>query len=841
MSRPPRPLFGESTTGGGESFAVDGRFLPIEFADLVTLERDLAEVEARLGVTREPGDFAFTLFELSALVAHTLGLYQNLYSREAFITTATTARSLVRHARRLAYQPDQGLAASGYAVLTIGPGLRGTLPKGFAIASSPRGETKAQTFETLEGLEVDAARNEARPVNRERPATISFTGSRGAFWLTGRSLSLEVGAIGMLMHVVNTSWDAVTIAALHEDTGRNATEVVVDLLNTTSSLFNAQDVALMVAGAPAFRFLAMPKQQLRRFGWDAGPVRFPPAAVNTNQTHTTPQTIAGATFGYDVTLDSGGGLQTSDVYLSLALASNLADTFVVGRNVNTIAPLRVALQGSATVALRRTEQVSFPTGEVDGNGDPVFQDADIESQISGTVSYLRLETFGGNVLNRAALRLQSPLYAAWQVDVPVSPTEPNPDPVQSALTVDADFGAFRPGGVVVVETLDGAESQAREVTKLTTSSSGQTELHLGRELSPAPPLPFMLGNVKVLGNVVRVTHGESHEEILGGSDGVTMFQRFELQKAPVTLVPGAEGGEPALEVRVNDVAWTRVSDFYHSTPHDRHYRVEFDDTHHASVVFGNGIEGAIPPSGRKHIRAVYRHGLGATGNVEARAASRIKKAHPLVTAATNPTPLIGGADAASLSDLRSQATRFIRTFDRAVSIQDYADLALLFPGVARAAARPYGAGIEVIVATADGGPPALDEVKTYLNARRDVALALTVVAPQPVDVMLDITVEHDPAALTETVKRAVQDALVGADGRGPGLFTFPARHFGQAAHLSEVYERIAEVDGVTFVDVFRFRIGDQPGAFDVLQSNARQRLRRLPANQGIAIAPGRES
>ena len=37
-----------------------------------------------------------------------------LYASEAFLGTARSDTSLVRHARRLAYQPDAGVAATGY-------------------------------------------------------------------------------------------------------------------------------------------------------------------------------------------------------------------------------------------------------------------------------------------------------------------------------------------------------------------------------------------------------------------------------------------------------------------------------------------------------------------------------------------------------------------------------------------------------------------------------------------------------------------------------------------------------------------------------------------------------
>ena len=41
------------------------------------------------------------------------GFYQDRYAREAFLSTAQSARSLVKHGRRLGYEPDPGLAAEG--------------------------------------------------------------------------------------------------------------------------------------------------------------------------------------------------------------------------------------------------------------------------------------------------------------------------------------------------------------------------------------------------------------------------------------------------------------------------------------------------------------------------------------------------------------------------------------------------------------------------------------------------------------------------------------------------------------------------------------------------------
>lgn len=843
MSRPPRPLFRKSTTGDGSAFAVRREFLPVDFNDMVELERQLAESEARLGVTEAEGDFAYTLMELSALVAQTLGLYQNLYAREAYLGTAETAKSLVLHARRLAYEPDRGLAASGYAILTVGKGLSGKLPAGFALSSSPRGEVKAQTFETIEELEVDAARNESLPVERARPAAITFTGRRGAFRLAGTGLSLAAGEYGLIVRDTDNTWEPVTIVTLTEDAEADETTVQIELIEPSSAFVNSTHPLASVDLAPLFRFLAVPKAALERFGRNADPVQFLPAQINSAGAYPADPlgTVADPDYGYFVTLDSGSTtVAAQDIYLGSSVETNLLGTLVIVRANNTFRARRVFAQGSASVAFRRGQKITFQVGSIDSNGNPVMQSQTqlLETAITGTVTYLRLETAASVALLRSSTSLQTPIWADWQFEAPILATEPNTEPAVAPLEVAADFGDFRPGGIAVFGTLDGAFHQVVEVQSLTITADGTTFLDWV-PLTDEPSGGWVLNDLRVFGNVARITHGEAVEEVLGGSDGITPFQKFELKKAPVTQVPGADGGEQAIVLRVNEVAWTRVDDFFASGPEDRHYRLETDENQKVSVIFGNGRTGAIPPSGKKHIRALYRQGLGVAGNVETGAASRIKKAHPLINRAFNPTPILGGADPASLNDLQRQATRYIRTFDRAVSVQDHADVALLYPGVARAAARPAGGGrIEVVVATADGSPPVLADVETYLNARRDSTLPMTVTGPDIVDLFLSLALQHDPSYLTENVKRAVQDALLGDDADSPGMFTFAARDFGQAAHLSEVYDRVAGVEGVTFVDVTRFRIENQAGVKDVLRVNARQWLRLPAANLSLSITQG---
>lgn len=833
MSRPPRPLAHSSTTLGGTAFAARRQFLPVEFGEMVELELALAEQEAALGVTREDGDFAYTLFELSALVGHTLGLYQNLYAREAYIGTAETPRSLVLHARRLAYSPDPGLAASGWVAITAAPGVKGKLPKGFALSSAPRGEIKPQVFETIEDIFLDAARNEALPVERTRQARLIVSAGRGSFRLAGVRLGLAAGGYGVITKAGLVS-EAVVIEGLDES-DRTTTLVTFRLLD--EALSNADADVGISAG---IRFLALPTERLRRFGFDANPVDFPPSVFNNAGPY--PATINGTAnapnFGYQATLESGTAqVGDHDVYLSAPLKANLEASPVIARRFNRLRVLDVILQSSATVAMRRGYKSTFKVGTIEnGAAKMIDQTATFESEISSPVTYLQLRSFSGTTINRSSLSLLEPVYGGWQFDAEIVAIEPNAAPLAAPLLLDADFGDFIPGSAVAFESLDGTVGQVVEIHSLSIQS-GRTSIYW-TPLTDEPPGGWRLDNLKVRANLARMTHGESVEEILGGSDGTTPFLRFELKKAPLTRAPGSDGGVPEIEVRVNEVAWVLVEDFDASGYEDRHFRIETDHEQKASVIFGNGVRGAIPPSGKKHIRARYRQGLGEDGNTPAGAAGRIRKSHPLVARAANPAPLVGGAAAAGLSDLQRQATRYIRTFDRAVSVADHADLALLYPGVARASARLIGGRLQVVVATAAGLQPPLDQVAAFLDSRRDSQIPLEVVVATPVDLYLDIAVEHDPAYLTDNVKRAVQSALLGDDADAPGLFTFGARDFGQAAHLSQVYACISAAAGVTFVDVLRYRIEDQPGVRDVLQVGAQQWLRLTPSHLSLSISAG---
>ena len=106
---------------------------------------------------------------------------------------------------------------------------------------------------------------------------------------------------------------------------------------------------------------------------------------------------------------------------------------------------------------------------------------------------------------------------------------------------------------------DAATGEAvREVVTLerTVESGGVTQLVV------TPPLrhSYVRDSLSINANVVRATHGETVQEILGSGDASQPYQRFTLRQAPLTYVsaPTPSGAASTLQVRVNDVLWQEV-------------------------------------------------------------------------------------------------------------------------------------------------------------------------------------------------------------------------------------------------------------------------------------------
>ncbi|MEU5365649.1 putative baseplate assembly protein [Streptomyces sp. NPDC005925] len=311
--------------------------------------------------------------------------------------------------------------------------------------------------------------------------------------------------------------------------------------------------------------------------------------------------------------------------------------------------------------------------------------------------------------------------------------------------------------------------------------------------------------VRVLGNVVEATHGESREEAIGSGDFDRTNQTFALWQSPLTWRADDNplGATPVLEIRVDGVLWHEADSLAGRGPAERVYITGSTAGGRTTVTFGDGVHGARLPTGHENIRARYRFGTGRAANVPA---DRITQplTRPLgVTAVTNPRPATGGADADGPGLTRRTIPLAVSALDRLVSAADYEDFARSRAGIGRAAARELFDGrrrvLHVTVAGTDDVPIATDSatlraLRGALTEHGDPNLPVRVDARELVLLLLAAKVKVAPDHSWETVEPRLRQALLRRLG-------FDGRELGRPARLSEVLAAAHTVPGVDHVDV----------------------------------------
>ncbi|MEH2127696.1 baseplate J/gp47 family protein [Nostoc sp.] len=222
-----------------------------------------------------------------------------------------------------------------------------------------------------------------------------------------------------------------------------------------------------------------------------------------------------------------------------------------------------------------------------------------------------------------------------------------------------------------------------------------TFLRFARHLAYA----YKRETVTIYGNVVKATHGETHTEILGSGDGTKANQQFTLSLPPLTYLPtpNPSGVVSTLEVYVNDVRWQKVESLIELSPTDRAYITQTSSDGNTTIIFGNGEHGARLPSGIENVRAVYRSGIGKSGNVAAEKITQLAMQPLGLSGVLNPIAATGGADPESDYEIRRNAPVGIISLNRAVSVQDYANFARTFTGIGKSNAQRLSNGSEQIL------------------------------------------------------------------------------------------------------------------------------------------------
>ncbi len=343
-------------------------------------------------------------------------------------------------------------------------------------------------------------------------------------------------------------------------------------------------------------------------------------------------------------------------------------------------------------------------------------------------------------------------------------------------------------------------------------------------------------SLRINANVASATHGETVSELLGSGDGSVANQRIRLRQEPLTYV-GSEspsGRRSTLQLRVDGALWEERDSLFNAPPGARAFEVQMGDGSETDLLFGDGREGARLPTGQGNIRATYRKGIGAAGNVRRGQLTSLLARPTGVRSAANPEPAVGGTDPEPAGQARRNAPRTVLTLGRAVSRKDYEDFAAAFAGVAKATALwvPFGPqrGMVVTVAGPDGTTiPATgeghDRLVDALRAYGDQTLDVRVLSYARATFDLGLLVKVDPGREVQQVVAEVRKALL-------AQFDFNARDFGQGVAIDEIAAVCHGVVGVIAIDVTVLRRSGQPGP------DASPRLHATPTLvSGTAVMP----
>ena len=293
------------------------------------------------------------------------------------------------------------------------------------------------------------------------------------------------------------------------------------------------------------------------------------------------------------------------------------------------------------------------------------------------------------------------------------------------------------------------------------------------------------------------------QEALGVSNGAERMQfpllnRNVIKDSVVFYV--RDGGIDSATGLPAYIPWTQVNRMIDADAVDRVFTVFVDENGTSIIRLGDGVTGRIPSTGAA-VYATYRYGKGVAGNVAANTIRSMVSGGDLaakIQTVTNPAAATGGANAESLQSMRLNIPRSLRALDRAVTLQDYADLAIQVPGVAKAAA---GAVLNTSVTLAIlGHDYALADAaltsatQAFIDKRKMIGTSVTIIGPTYKSVNVTAAIVVSPLYVRASVKAQVEKAIT-------DHYAFTLVDFGYTTRLSDIFKAIMSIEGVASCSV----------------------------------------
>lgn len=745
--------------------------------------------ELKEWTARRSDDYGIALMEMWAYLADILTFYQERIANEAFLRTALHRDTIMRLAAMLDYKLNPGVAATTYLTFFVEEGEKVNIPVGLRVQSVPGQNEKPQKFETVEAVTAFSSLNKMRLKTTE-PYQLA-EGDTSAI-VKGIDNDLKAGDHILLVgeerqkDAGSERWEVRRLTKVTINSEKKTTIIKWDnpLGNVPYTLPPQKNPRLFV-----FRLKAWP------FGYNA------PNWYLLSETLRDPKKDPNAPYkeNWNEKCLPEDKDQPDQIFLDTVYDTIHPDSWIA--LVTAEPPCPKKLQSySRYIELYRVKEIA----------ETVREKYTLNSKVTRlTVDVVKGKADASDVQNKPQPEHINyfPMRGTFilgQSEPLTLAEKPIEKPVTNILNIDGYYPDLQASRTLLLTGVlsDKSGKQGMEVVEVdkTTPNAAQalTKVTLKKDLAQK----YKIETVRLYGNVAKTTHGETVSgEILGSGDASGDFQEFTLKKSPTTFVPAANalrGAKNTLKIRVGGVRWNEVESLCGRKSKNPVYITRVDNKGKMTVQFGDGKTGARLPTGQDNVLAEYRQGLGSAGNVQANSLSTLLDRPLGLKSVSNPKQAEGGTDPESLQKARENAPNTVRTFERAISLRDYEDLARSYTGIAKAKAvkvlRNENEYIQLTIAGEKGKKIKITDqtyknFMAYLDLHRDINHIVNVVPHSERPLALKAVIQADSKYLKEEVLSAARRKVL-------NYFDFNNLQLGQAIHLSDIYAVLQSVKGV---------------------------------------------
>ena len=795
--------------------------------------------------TRQNDDLTIGIVDACATILDILTFYQERIANEGFLNTAKEQRSVLELARSIGYELNPGVSASTFLAFTLEEAQNAVektiIPKGTSVQTLPGPDELPQIFETDNQIEARPEWNALKPKLTTLP-DLNLEKENRIIYLKGINLNLNPGDFLLLItKTQNDSNNTIEkyiekISSVTEDTMSKQTQVKLVEDTNGPKTWQPMDISIPIATildqamtqsefrskiltnnyktkdiVKSINYLVKnPIEQRSLFSTVYPAFNSVMKEYSEDEIGVYAFRVKSGVFGHNAPnwedIPKGKIIVRGKVKNLMTYPGSVDDKNVQFTSLTTCNENTIHLENIHSTILENT-WIVLNSSENEIGANPYRVNNVTEKSVSGFSLSSKVTALTVQVedipLSEYKIRDTTVYAQSEKLELADLPLSNNPS-ITSVL-LDKIVDNLKEGQHVSItgepKNLRGTVKSSIHTISNIIQEGGYTKLEFKEEIPDyVPP------TITINANGVSASHGETKSEKLGSGDQTKRNLELILKQNPLTHIHSttAENGiQNTLEIRVNDIVWKNVSSLNFLNKKDEAYIVRIDDDGKSHVIFGDGVNGKVPPTGLENINAKYRVGLGLDGLVQENKISLLKNRPLGVKSVSNPVSSTGAENPEKLKDARQNSTKRILTMDRIVSLKDVENYASAFSGIGKAKSMVFWNGekqtVHLTVASTDGNPVDMNS-KLYISLKESIkrykdpfiSVQIDTFRQKFFNVNTKITI--DEKMEFDTVSETVKESLV-------NKFSFAERNFGQPVTISEVISTIQGVHGVKAVDL----------------------------------------